>query len=164
MNWGDVGKQLITIGAPLLGTAIAGPAGGIVAKMIADEFGSEPSPTHIAKAITMAGPEQVKTFEADRRIELVKLANADTADARKREAEIVKATGSRDWVQAYIAVALTTGFFAMIGSLFVIEIPADNQRILDLLVGALVGSFASLVGYYFGSSTGSKNKENLLKR
>ena len=163
MNWDDISKSLITIGAPLLGTAIAGPAGGVVAKMIADEFGGDATPENLAKVIGMAGPEQLRDFEGERLGKLIELANADTADARNREVEIAKVTGGRDWVQAFIAVTLTVGFFMMIGALFVVDVPGDNQRILDLLVGALVGSFASLVGYYFGSSAGSKSKDSLLK-
>lgn len=51
MNWTELGKKLIGIGARVAGGAIAGPAGAVVGGMIAETLGVEPEPEAIADAI-----------------------------------------------------------------------------------------------------------------
>ena len=41
------------------------------------------------------------------------------------------------------------------------EIPEESQRLFDMGFGAVVAAFTQVIGYYFGSSMGSKqNKLN----
>ena len=57
MNWMDIGKQAIQMGAPILGGALGGPAGAAVGAMIAYQFGIDtPTPAYIMAAIK-ADPE-----------------------------------------------------------------------------------------------------------
>jgi len=52
MNWTDIGKQAIQMGAPILGGALGGPAGAAVGAMIANQFGIDtPTPANIMAAI-----------------------------------------------------------------------------------------------------------------
>lgn len=51
MDWKELGQKIISLGAPLLGTALAGPAGGAVGALIANVFGSNADPEAIAVAI-----------------------------------------------------------------------------------------------------------------
>jgi hypothetical protein len=41
-------------------------------------------------------------------------------------------------------------------------VPEPNKDLLNLVVGALIGSFASVVGYFFGSSAGSAQKDETI--
>ena len=43
MDWKELGENIVKLGAPLLGTAIGGPAGGIVGGLIAQLFGADPT-------------------------------------------------------------------------------------------------------------------------
>jgi len=44
------------------------------------------------------------------------------------------------------------------------EIPENNLRIVDTIVGFLLGTIcATIIGFYFGSSHGSSEKTDLLK-
>ena len=53
MDWSDVGKKIISVGAPLLG----GQAGAAIGQVIASQFGlTEASPDKVLEAIT-ADPE-----------------------------------------------------------------------------------------------------------
>jgi hypothetical protein len=52
------------------------------------------------------------------------------------------------------------GFFILI----VILTLRNNEEILNLCIGALIGSFTTIVGYYYGSSIGSKMKTDLMAR
>ena len=153
MDWKDVGEQLLSIGAPLLGTAIGGPAGGIVGKMIADEFGEADTPKSVSELIKIKKPDQFRELETKHRIKLIELANADRADARSREVQLVQALGGRDWVQAWVCLLVMVGFFAMVCALFLWPVPEANQRVVDLITGGVLGSQAAVVSYYFGAST-----------
>jgi len=44
------------------------------------------------------------------------------------------------------------------------EIPESNQTLLDLVVGALVGCFTTIVAYHWGSSAGSAEKSGTISR
>ncbi len=47
--------------------------------------------------------------------------------------------------------------------LFFVKIPEGNQRIIDMSIGILVGSgFVAILTYFFGSSQGSKDKQNFM--
>jgi hypothetical protein len=60
----------------------------------------------------------------------------------------------------YILGALIViGFFGTM-VLLIIKNPDDNR--LDLLIGALIASFSTLVGYYWGSSSGSIAKDKTI--
>ena len=40
MDWGDLAKQVISLGAPMLGTALGGPLGGVAGEILAKAVGS----------------------------------------------------------------------------------------------------------------------------
>jgi len=64
------------------------------------------------------------------------------------------------YVQAFLAVAITLGFFATIGVLFYkADIPGPVKDILLVMLGALLASWKELTGYFFGSSSGSAKKD-----
>lgn len=66
---------------------------------------------------------------------------------------------------AYIlASLLIIGFFTLIVLLVLIPIPEQNGKILYLVCGSLIGSFTLVVGYFFGSSAGSKQKTEIISR
>ena len=57
---------------------------------------------------------------------------------------------------------ITVGFFALLYLLAVKEVPENNADVINLVVGALIAAFSSVVSYFFGSSAGSKQKTELL--
>jgi heme O synthase-like polyprenyltransferase len=42
------------------------------------------------------------------------------------------------------------------------EVPKENIQIINILAGALIGAFLTVVGYFFGSSKSSSDKTKLL--
>jgi len=58
---------------------------------------------------------------------------------------------------------IVIGFFALLYLLVVNAVPDGNKDLLNLVVGALIGSFATVVGYFYGSSLGSSDKNEMLK-
>jgi hypothetical protein len=54
------------------------------------------------------------------------------------------------------------GFFVLLYLLLLKTVPEQNRDLLNLVVGALIGSFASVVSYFFGSSAGSSAKDKTI--
>src|SRR4051794_28260658 len=51
MDWKDVAAKVVSLGAPMLGSALGGPLGGMAGKVLADAFGaaaSTPEAVHAA--------------------------------------------------------------------------------------------------------------------
>ena len=69
---------------------------------------------------------------------------------------------TRDILMYVLGVVIVTGFFALLYILIYDAIPETNKEILNIVIGALIGSFTTVVGYFYGSSLGSKNKDEIL--
>ena len=92
MDWSDVGKKIISVGAPLLGGALGGPAGAAIGQVVASQFGlTEASPDKVLEAITADPEARLKLTElefrhSERLIELeneyFKLQTEDVQQAR----------------------------------------------------------------------------------
>lgn len=66
--------------------------------------------------------------------------------------------------QYLLGALIVAGFFVLMIVLVYRNVPAENKDLLNLVVGALIGSFATVVGYFYGSSLGSSEKNELLKK
>jgi uncharacterized BrkB/YihY/UPF0761 family membrane protein len=66
--------------------------------------------------------------------------------------------------QYILAALIIIGFFFLMIGLVYTAVPDVNKDLLNLVTGALIGSFATIVGYFFGSSKGSADKNELLKK
>ena len=57
MDWGDLAKTVVGLGAPLIGEALGGPFGAAAGKLLADALGaSAPTPAAVQSAIAPADP------------------------------------------------------------------------------------------------------------
>ena len=65
----------------------------------------------------------------------------------------------KDYFQYILGGLIVLGFFALLITLVYSQVPAENKDLLNLVVGALIGSFATVVGYFFGSSSSSAKKD-----
>lgn len=64
--------------------------------------------------------------------------------------------------QYLLGALIVSGFFALLILLVLSAVPSENKDLLNLVVGALIGSFSGIVSYFYGSSLGSAHKDNLL--
>ena len=83
----------------------------------------------------------------------------NTKSARTREAEFVKATGHIDWMMVFVGVIVMLSFIGITILLFTVPLPEKSEHITINLVGILEGSVVSVIGYYYGSSAGSRIKD-----
>ena len=87
---------------------------------------------------------------------------ADRASARQREMAAL-AAGSNDILFKTVGWGITICFVGVVaGAIGLWEIPKESQRLFDMGFGAVVAAFTQVIGYYFGSSAGSKQKTNIL--
>ena len=174
-----LGKFLKKKGLPLLGSVMGGPASvvGVLASTIAGELGLESdNEDELIKHIE-SNPDTVyklKKLEADNKVELKKLSLQgaqiavaeqqafldDRADSRSREENFIKATGGRDWSMTVLSWTVTVGFLGAVAALIFADIP-DSQLLL-VTIGMLGGGFTQVLSYYFGSSKGSSDKNNII--
>lgn len=59
---------------------------------------------------------------------------------------------------------IVAGFFVLLGMLIYEAIPPTNENILSIAIGALIGFAGAVVTYFFGSSKGSADKNEMLKK
>lgn len=168
MSFGDKAKQVIGTVAPMLGTLLGGPLGGLAGHALAEALGTD-DPKAQEAAITAASPDtliklkeaesalQVRLRELD--IDEEKLKFDDTANARAREIAV------KDTTPRYLAYLVTAGFFGVLGWMLNKGIPANaGGEALLVMLGSLGTAWAGIVAYYYGSSAGSAAKTDALNR
>lgn len=171
-DWSKIGNLVAGV-APTIAGALAGPFGpvaslAVTALIKAIGLGDDATPDDLQAALVSGKPEllmqlraaeqdfQLKLKQAD--IDMEKVFAQDRASAREREVAV------RDWAPAVIASVVVTGFFLVLGTMAFFVLPVENKDALMLMVGGLIGSFAGIIAYYFGSSPGQQQRANALSR
>lgn len=165
MDW----KALVSTVAPALGTALGGPLGGLAVKAIGDALGlSEATEEAISTAISGARPEDLlKLKQADQQftkdmkaldVDLERIAAGDRDSARRREVE------TKDRTPAWLAAGVTAGFFGVLGFLLWNGKPTAGGDALLVMLGSLGTAWTAIISYYYGSSAGSKAKDQALAK
>ena len=109
-----------------------------------------------AEKVRVANELQMKVMSEVSHI--IELENADRASARTRESTV------KDLTPMIMAGVMVAGFFSVVWYMLLYVTPTENQRILDMMLGSLMGSVTSIVAYYFGSSSGSASKQALIEK
>ena len=153
---------------PALATALGGPLAGAAATFIADKLGVPAETVSEVLASGKMSPDQItqvklaeidfKKFLEDNKIKLEAIDANDRASARSREMAV------RDKTPAVLAGLITLGFFSVLAFMLRFDVPASGRDALLVMLGALGGGWGSVVAYYFGSSAGSAQKNELLGR
>jgi phage tail tape-measure protein len=171
MKWKDVGK-LVGQAAPVLGTALGGPAGGVLGSIIANAFGVEDNPDAVARAVqndpqaALKLKELVLQNEQLIREHAFKLIDAELKDVQSaREMQSVALSQSDIFSKRfvyYFAILWSTAAMAYIGWITFGFIPENNIRFADTILGFLLGTvISSIFGYFFGTTIGSKLKTEM---
>lgn len=162
MDWKDIGSAIAKV-APVLGTAVAGPAGGAVGALIATALGSDSTPDAVSAAIS-ADPEWAyKLEELEKKheetlkqldLEFFKAQTADTQDARAAHKD------SR--MPAILTVLLFLSVSAIAIALVYVPVPESNKDVVYMLVGQLVTAYLAGVYYWLGTSRSSAVKDSVI--
>jgi len=149
------------LGTPLLGTAVAALGEAVLGN-------SKASITEVATAVATGSPEVLlKIKEADAAlqqrlaelgVDIERISAEDRDSARKREIETKDSTPT---VLAYMFVGL---YFGVIWAVWKYPVDPNVNDLLMILIGTLTGALIQILNYYFGSSSGSAQKSNVLAK
>jgi len=179
-SWKDIGSMVGKF-APLVGTALGGPAGGAIGALVATALDSENTPDAVMKAIN-TNPDiavklkalQIQHMDllnkhiekmADLEFKYEETRVENVKSARAREVSLA-ASGVINYTQTFLAILGVGAFFGLSGWVVMYGLTAmDKQE--AFIVGSVIGSVLmigkDIYNYYFGSSTGSKEKTALMK-
>ena len=70
----------------------------------------------------------------------------------------------KDSYQYILGIAIIIAFFWLLVVLVKRPVPEGNDTLLNVTIGALIGAFTTVVGYFYGSSKGSADKNELIAK
>lgn len=161
----DMLLNILKGAAPLLATAVAGPAGGAAVGWIADKLGIPDSTIEGVTAALTGNPEMaMKLKELD--LEYAKLDAADRDSARQAYAAVATSANASQlekMVVPILALGVVGLAFFLIGVLMFKNVPTDQQQIIIFALGFITSAAGQVLSFYFGSSQGSKDKTEEIK-
>ncbi len=154
-------KNIIGAVAPTLGSALAGPMGGMAGDVVAKVLGCENTPKALEKAVQSATPEQMlelkqaeQAFELQMKeleVDVFALETADIQDARTRF--------SKDWTTRVMGIATLGGFLAYIFMVTLQPPEQNSEALINLVLGYLGGLASAVISFYFGASNKGNDSE-----
>jgi hypothetical protein len=166
MDW----KQTLATVAPAIATALGGPLAGVAVSMAGKAIGLGDGATEsdVEAAVLTGNPDvlvrlrEVNTqFERDMKaldIDLERIHAGDRLSAR----DLAKSKGTL--VQTALTVLFCSVFAVLIGQIFTGQevVHSSMRDIANFLLGTLTGILMQQMNFWFGSSSGSKEKTQKL--
>ena len=150
--------------APALASIVAGPLGGAAVSAIASKLGVADTVEAVTQAVAADPDAALKLAQID--LETIKAEYANTADAR----DMQKIALQQSDVFSKRFTMYLTAFWSVCAATYVgfitfSVIPESNVRFADTILGFILGTvIATMLNFWFGSSIGSKEKAEALKR
>ena len=161
--------NLVRTVAPSIASAVGGPLAGMATKAISEALLGKPDGTEaeLLEAAERATPEQLlalkqaeNAFAIQMReldIDLERISAADRDSARTREVK------TRDWTPKALAGLITVGYFGVLFYMLRNGLPQHGgSEAMLVMLGTLGTAWGGVVAYYFGSSAGSKAKDEAM--
>ncbi len=174
LRFSEKAKTVISAVAPALGAALGGPLGGLAGQVISAAVGGNVD--QLEKAVVANDPQavvklrEIETQFKQRCLELgveqeeiaLKFEQA-AVDDRKSARELAKVNM---WPQIGLSTLFIVGYFTFLYLFFggEIQIPADLKSEANILIGVLSVNIPIIMQFWFGSSSGSQRKSDLLAR
>lgn len=161
MNWKGIIKNI----APTLASALGGPMAGVATKFIAEKLLGKSSATdeELQMAIFNASPAELarlREIDNEFAVEMAKL-GVDVfrieVDDRKSARDMAKVNM---WPQIGLSILFIAGYFTLLSVILSgdIVIPENLRDTSSILLGVLTTSIPMIMQFWFGSSSGSKEK------
>ena len=144
--------------APTLGAALGGPVGGAAASMIAEVLGCDTTPAKMERALQQATPEQIAEIKKAELNFEARMKELDVDIFALETADIQSARGAfrEDWTARAIALASVVLFGGYVLLVTIQPPEANDDGIVNLVLGYLGGIVSSVISFYFGASHTSK--------
>jgi hypothetical protein len=159
----NIFKKILGSVAPLIGTAIGGPFGGLATTVLREAFGSEDD-KDIERQIASSSPEALIKLKAAEQALEVKMAELDISETDLYLKDVQSARDMAKATSILPQLLLTfVAIFAFGVVLYVLVlqsqiIPPENKDIVIFLVGQLATFTGMGFSFFLGSSKGSKDK------
>jgi hypothetical protein len=166
MNFKDIIKSL----APTLGAAIGGPFGGAAVQFAVEKLTGEKIPDSSAgmkvleQFVLGASPDQLAQLKTIENAFLLKMEELgirkEELNAQDRDSARKLAISRGMTPQVVMSTIYTTGYFILL-YLFLLgdtNIPVGQETLAISLISILAGSQVQIMNFWFGSSSGSKDK------
>ena len=158
MNW-------LTQIAPTIATCLGGPLAGLAVTALSKLFGVAPDQVQSmindnklsADQIAAVQQEEIRFKEQTQALGLnfEQLAVEDRKSARDMQ------TTTQSIIPPLLSILVTVGFFGILAYLMVT--PADTANTpLMIMLGSLGTAWTGIIAFYFGSSAGSRAKDQML--
>lgn len=154
--------------APLLGNALGGPLGGAAAAFIADKLGIDNKTVSAVTDALNSGkmtPEQISAiklaelefqmFLESNKIKLEEIEAADRGSARTMQ------SATKSVMPAVLTLLITWGFFGVLGWMLYDSRVVESPPLL-IMLGSLGTAWTGACAFWFGTTSGSKQKTDLL--
>jgi hypothetical protein len=154
--------------APMLGTALGGPFGGIAASFIADKLGLPDKTVEAVTGMLTSGsmtPEQIsglklaemdmQKFMKDNEIKKEQLELDNVNGARKMRAE------TQSIFPEILSGVVTLGFFGVLFAMAKVTDLAESAPMM-IMLGSLSAAFGAVINFWLGSNKGSDRTKELL--
>lgn len=180
MNWSDIGN-IIGKSAPLVGTLLGGPAGGVVGALVANALGVKNDPDAVNSALANDPDAYAKVVELqlNAKVELERLTvQLKIAEIQADGVQYAAEAADRDSARQLAAkqpsdmVRPTLTFVMLAGSLFIIvavmtgwAMEVITNTTAALTVGNVMGAWfmmtKEVIGFWFGMTKESQ-KQNAI--
>lgn len=164
-NW----KSVVGAIAPTVATALGGPLAGAAVTTLSTALLGTPDGTEakVAEAIRTDPDALVKLRTAELEfqarlteldVDLERIHQADRDSARQRE------LSTQDSTPRVLAYLVIVGFIGIIGAVLFAPVKVTDSALLGVLIGYISAKAEQVVSYYFGSSSGSTEKNRTIER
>lgn len=158
-------EAIIATVAPTLGLAVSGPLMTLALTHISIALGLDPKATsvQIATALEIVTIEQLRALQAAERGFLAQMKSLKIPKQRLSSEQLIEEDGMRPWFPEAFAMTISFLFFSLLTFFAWHQIPAGpNETVLNVMLGAVAASFATVVNYFFGSTRSSSRKDLML--
>ena len=163
MNWEDI-KGAVGKIAPLVGTAIGGPAGAAIGSMVSSALGVDNTPDAVAHALKTNPDAAIKLRQFELENEQDIRAHAfKVLDVELKDVQNARQTHKHNPMPMVICILLTIMTAAGAYMLFTLEIPDTNRQIAYLLFGTLLAKWGDSIAYWVSTTRSSAEKNRFIK-
>lgn len=148
MDWSDVAKQLISLGAPVLGTALGGPLGGAAGKILADVIGAaSATPRDVGAALPSCSLDRIAEAES-RWADVIRAeAEAQRVAISETQQTIRAEIASDDLMQRWWRPVYAFELILECAAIWIVLVHEFWTRDLQT-INALIGASGLLIAYW----------------
>lgn len=158
-------KDLVRTVAPTVATALGSPVAGLAVKALADSLLGDENATEaqISTALRNASPDDLLKLKAVEQDFILKIRELDInlEEIAYKDRDSARKLFSVDKrPQMMLSALFISGYFVVLYFILSGEIKLDNglREVAIMLLGVMVREVSSIMAFWFGSSSGSKDK------